>query len=95
MYHDIIQYKNFDFIICDYIEKFGEEGEELEIFNDIILEKYPENKDKILEKINQIIQDDTRENKGIYNISIYNMKISFDYDKLLERFSYLDSYLMA
>ena len=94
-YHNIIQYKNFDFIICNYLEKIGEHNEEFEMFNDSILEKYAENKDKILEKINQIIQDEKRENKGIYNISIYNMKISFDYDKLLERFSYLDSYLMA
>ena len=90
MYREIIQYKNFDFIICNYLEKIGHHKDEFEMFNETIFEKYAENKSKILDKIQEIITDDKRENQGIYHINIYGMKISFDYCKLLERFNSLE-----
>lgn len=90
-YHKCIEYKNIDFAYCDMIDKTKNKIPEQFIqFYPFMIENFLKNYDKIKEVVES--------KKGIKNVEIvqiYGMRISVDYDNLLEKLVKTKEYVDA
>lgn len=80
-YNDIIEYKNIELAIIRYLENDITIPNTFRIFYSTMVEKYKENKDDILQVIDQKLKMACCENRRFINI--YNMSALCDYEALL------------
>ena len=86
-YNEIITYKNIELAILRYLENSENCPLTFSIFHDIMIEKYFENREKIMEIINKNKNSACENSKRFVNI--YNMPAICNYDVLDEKINNL------